>query len=200
MDAALTLVATPAGFGKSTAVRAWCASRDVAQCWVTLDARDNDAVRLWTYVATAVDRVVAGPGRAALGRLHAAASLADPIDELVDGIRAFGDELVLVLDDLQTVTDKECLASIDYALEHLPATAHVIALTRIDPALSLPRLRAGGDLVELRADELAFTAAEAHELLVELAGIDLDADEVGALCERTEGWPAALVLAARYGT
>jgi LuxR family transcriptional regulator, maltose regulon positive regulatory protein len=196
MDAALTLVAAPAGFGKSTAVRAWCASRDVAQCWVTLDARDNDPVRLWTYLATAVDRVVAGPGRAALGRLRAAASLAGPIDELVDGIRAFGDELVLVLDDLQTVTDTECLASIDYALEHLPASAHVIALTRIDPALRLHRLRVGGDLVELRADELAFTVSEAHELLVELGGIDLGAEEVRALCERTEGWPAALVLAA----
>jgi LuxR family transcriptional regulator, maltose regulon positive regulatory protein len=196
MGAPLTLVAAPAGSGKSTAVRAWCASREVAQCWVTLDARDNDPVRLWTYVATAVDRVCPGVGHAALGRLRAAASLAGPIDELANGIRAFGDELVLVLDDLQTVTDKECVASIDYALERLPSTAHVVALTRIDPALRLPRLRAGGDLVELRADELAFTAAEAQELLVEQGGVDLGAEEVGALCGRTEGWPAALVLAA----
>lgn len=192
--AALTLLSAPAGSGKSTAVRVWCASTSAAQCWVTLDSRDNDPVRLWTYVATAVDRVLPGVGRTALGRLRAAAALAGPIDALLNGIRAFGSEFVLVVDDLHTVTDDECLASIDYALEHLPATAHVIALTRIDPELRLPKLRALGALAELRADELAFTAMEAHELLVEHNRIDLGAEEVELLRERTEGWPAALSL------
>ena len=119
-DAALTLVAAPAGSGKSTAVRAWCAGRSSAQCWVTLDARDDDPLRLWTYVATAVDRVLPGVGRAAIGRLRADASLASPIDELLNGIRASGGEFVLVLDDLHTVTDDGCLESIGYAIEHLP--------------------------------------------------------------------------------
>jgi LuxR family transcriptional regulator, maltose regulon positive regulatory protein len=195
-DAALTLVSAPPGSGKSTAVRAWCASRSSELCWVTLDARDNDPVRLWTYVATAVDRVLPGVGHAALGPLRAGSALADPIDKLLNGIRARAREFVLVLDDLQTVTDGECLASIDYALEHLPATAHVIVLTRIDPELRLPQLRARGALTELRADELAFTAAEAHELLVERNRIDLGAEEVELLRKRTEGWPAAIVLAA----
>ena len=90
------------------------------------------------------------------------------------------------------------MQSIGYALEHLPAKAHLIALTRIDPALRLPHLRARGALAELRGEELAFTPAEARELLVERNRIDLGAEEVALLCERTEGWPAALVFAALW--
>ena len=192
---ALTLVAAPPGFGKSTAVREWCAHRTTAHAWVTVDARDNDPVRLWTYVAAAVDRIRPGLGRASLARLRAAGDVASPIDELLNAIAVLGFELVIVLDDLQTVTDGEALASIDYAVEHLPANARVIAITRIDPALKLARLRAGGALSELRSDELAFTLAEARELLVERGRTRLGDDEVKLLHERTEGWPAALVLA-----
>ena len=194
-DAALTLVAAPPGFGKSTAVRTWCAARSAAHAWVTLDARDNDPVRLWTYIATAVDRIRPGLGRAALRRLRATVDVASPIDELLNGISGLGAEVVLVLDDLQTVTDSESLASVEYALEHLPANARLVVITRIDPALSLARLRAGGSLAELRADELAFTVAEARELLVERGGTGIGDDEVRLLHVRTEGWPAALVLA-----
>ena len=119
-DAALTLVAAPAGYGKTTAVRAWCASQDAALAWVTLDAGDNDPTRLWRYVATAVDRVRPGLGRGALQRLGVPGSpVEDAVDELMNGIAALGSGLVLVLDDLHTVTDEECLASIDHALSHL---------------------------------------------------------------------------------
>ena len=194
-DAALTLVAAPPGFGKSTAVRTWCASRSEPLAWVTLDARDNDPVRLWTYIATAVDRIRTGLGRTTLRRLGAAAVVAGPIDELLNRIGGFGRELVIVLDDLQTVTDRDALASIDYAVEHLPANARLIVITRIDPALGLARLRAGGALAELRADELAFTVAEARELLVERGKVRIGDGEVELLHARTEGWPAALVLA-----
>ena len=192
----VTLVAAPAGYGKTTAVRTWCASRQVAIAWVTLDAGDNDPMRLWTYAATAVDRVREGLGRGALQRLRAGGSAIEPpVDELMNGIGAFGNGLVLVFDDLQSVTDEECLASIDYALEHLPAPARLIVISRADPGLRLARLRAQGRLAELRADELAFTTKEAHELLVERGGVDLGAEEVELLRERTEGWPAALSLA-----
>jgi LuxR family maltose regulon positive regulatory protein len=112
-ETALTLVAAPPGFGKSTAVRAWCAKRTAAHAWVTLDVRDNDPVRLWTYVAAAVDRIRPGLGRATLTRLRATADVAGPIDELLNAIAGFGAELVIVLDDLQTVTAGEALAAID---------------------------------------------------------------------------------------
>ncbi len=171
----------------------------MALAWVTLDAGDNDLVRLWTYVATAVDRVREGLGRRALKRLGVAgAPIEIAVDELMNGLAAFDDEIVLVLDDLQYVTDTECLASIDYALEHLPAMGHMIVISRTDPALELGRLRGRGGLAEVRAGELAFTVAEAQELLVGLARIELDAGQIELLQERTEGWPAALFLAALW--
>ena len=193
--APLTLVAAPAGYGKTTAVRAWCASQDAALAWVTLDAGDNDPVRLWGYVATAVDRVRPGLGRGALQRLSMPdGPIEDVVDELMNAVAAFGRRLVIVLDDLHAVTDAECLSSIDYALAHLPTAARMVVLTRADPALALPRLRAAGALVELRANDLAFTPAEAHGLLVERGHLELGAEEIDLLVERTEGWPAALVL------
>ena len=198
-DAALTLVAAPAGYGKTTAVRDWCASSETALAWVTLDAGDNDPVWFWTYVATAVDRVREGLGRRALQRLRVSGMpIETAVDELMNGIAGFGRELALVLDDFHTVTDGECLASIEYALERLPATARLIVITRADPALGLAWLRARGALVELRASDLAFTAVEARELLVDRAGLDLDAEDIEVLRERAEGWPAALYLAALW--
>ncbi len=197
--AALTLVAAPAGYGKSTAVREWLTSRGTAFAWVTLDAGDNDLVRFWTYVATAVDRVREGLGRRALKRLGLpGAPIEIAVDELMNGMAAFGDELVLVLDDFHTVTDVDCLASIGDSLERLPATARLIVISRTDPAIELGRLRGRGALAELRAGELAFTAAEAQELLVGLARLELDAVQIELLQERTEGWPAALFLAALW--
>ena len=180
-------------------MRAWCASSETAFAWVTLDAGDNDPARLWTYAATAVDRIRDGLGRRALHRLRASGLAIETIvDELMNGIAGFGQELALVLDDFHTVTDGRCLASIEYALEHLPTTARLIMITRADPALGLARLRARGALVELRASDLSLTAAESRELLVDRAGVQLGAEEIEVLHERTEGWPAALYLAALW--
>jgi ATP/maltotriose-dependent transcriptional regulator MalT len=195
-DATLTLVAAPPGFGKTTAVRSWCASGGSALAWVSLDASDNDPFRLWRYAATAVDRVREGLGRNALRRLGAAGgSIEDPVIELMNGIAAYGDELTIVLDDFQSVTDAECLESVGYALENLPPTARLVLLTRVDPVLRLPQLRANGMLAELRTKELAFTVDEARELLVERGGLALGPAEVEILWARTEGWPGALYLA-----
>lgn len=196
---ALTLVAAPAGYGKTTAVRAWCAHRDAAVAWVILDAGDDDPVRLWTYAAAAVDGVREGLGRRALRRLRETGGpIESAIDELIDGMTVFGEELLLVFDDMQAVTDPECLASIEYAIRSAPANVRLIAVTRTDPALRLAHLRAGGELTELRASELAFTAAEARAFFVERSGVDLEPDEFELLYQRTEGWPAALSLAAHW--
>ncbi|HET9737610.1 MAG TPA: hypothetical protein VFP78_05765, partial [Solirubrobacteraceae bacterium] len=192
----LTLVAAPAGYGKTTAVRDWCGSRRAPVAWISLDAGDNDPVRLWLYVATAVDRVREGLGRLALQRLRATGGgIQHGVDELMNGIAAFGDELVVVLDDVQAVDNPDCLGSLDYAVEHLPPNARVIAISRADPALRLARLRAGGKLHELRAAEFAFSREETRELVVERGRVELGAEEVRSLHERTEGWPAALALA-----
>ena len=195
-DALLTVVAAPAGYGKTTEVRAWCADLGAALAWVSLDAGDNDPVLLWRYVATAVDRVRSGLGRGAVRRLSVAGGPIEvAVDELMNDVTTLGGELFIVLDDVHAVISEECLWSIDYALGHLPANAHVVLITRVDPALRLARLRAAGALVEVRGSELAFTAAEAHELLVDLGQLELGSEEIDVLVERTEGWPAALVLA-----
>ena len=195
-DASLTLVAAPAGYGKTTAVRAWCAGLGMGPAWVTLDSGDNDPVLLWRYVATAVDRVSSGLARDALRRLSlAGGQVKAAIDELMNAVAALGSELIVVLDDVHEVFDEESLASIDYAVGHVPPNLHLVLLTRIDPALSVARLRAAHALVEVRAAELAFTTAEARELLVGLGRLELGAEEIDMLVERTEGWPAGLVLA-----
>ena len=199
VEAALTLVAAPAGYGKTTAVRAWAEDSGSALAWVTLDAGDNEPARLWTYVATAVDRVRNGLGRRALNRLRAPGIAVEvAVDEVMNGIAEFGRPFTLVLDELQTVTDTECLASLDYAIERLPPSARLIVITRADPALELARLRARGALAEVRAADLAFTLAEARELLVDRARVALDDGQIKILRTRTEGWPATLYLAALW--
>jgi LuxR family maltose regulon positive regulatory protein len=195
-SAALTLVAAPAGYGKTLAVSDWCSKSGASVAWVSLDAADNDPIRLWTYVATAVDRVRQGLGQRALQLLKApGAAIDDVADEVMNGIAVFGGELIVVLDDMHALTDAACLSSIDHALSHVPPNARLIVVTRVEPALSLDRLRASGQLTELRARDLAFTLAEAHEFLVVREHLPLERDEVAALLTRTEGWPAALVLA-----
>ena len=176
-------------------MHAWCASGSEPHAWVTLDARDNDPVRLWTYVATAVDRIRPGLGRTTLGRLGVAAGVAGPIDELLNRIGDSGRELVIVLDDLQSVTDRDALASIDHAVEHLPPNARLIVITRIDPCA-----RPGEAARRRRAHRAArrrarIHGAETRELLVDRGKVHLGDDEIELLHGRTEGWPAALVLA-----
>jgi LuxR family maltose regulon positive regulatory protein len=197
-DVMLTLVAAPPGYGKTVAARAWYESRSGAVAWLTLDAGDNDPVRFWTYAATAVDRVRHGLGRGALQQLEISGGVESAVIELVNGMATFGAPLTVVLDDFQSITDRECLDSIDYALEHLPPTTRLVVITRTDPSLNLSRLRANGALAEVRASALAFTRQETTELLVEREGLDLTPDEIEALHERTEGWPGALYLAALW--
>ena len=145
-DMRVCLVVAPAGYGKTTAVRNWSEGTPAALAWVTLDSLDNDLLRLWTYVSAAVDRVREGLGRRALKRLQGSGmAIEDAIDELMNDIAALRRDMTLVLDDLNTVTSPECLASIVYAVERLPATARMILITRADPALGLARWRARGE-------------------------------------------------------
>ena len=192
----LTLIDAPLGYGKTVLAQTWCAARsERGIAWISLDAADDDPVRLWTYIATSVDRIRRGLGSGALSRLQApAADVDDAINELVNGISAYGDELVVVLDDLQALSTT-ALESIEHFVEWLPANARLLVTSRYDPPISLARLRGRGVLGELRAHDLAFTTAEAHTLLVDQQGLPLEGVDVELLVERTEGWPAALYLA-----
>ncbi len=151
---------------------------------------------MWRYIATAVDRVRQGLGRTALQRLHTlTGSVEHAVDELLNGASALRRPLVIVLDDLHVVTSDSCRRSLEHAIAHLPDNVRLILISRVDPGLKLGRARVSGSLVEVRAAQLAFTSDEAREFLVTRGHLDLGQTEVDGLLERTDGWPAAVVLA-----
>ncbi len=194
----LTMVDAAAGYGKTTLLRSWCIERPEPVIWMTLDAGDDDPVRLWTHLATAVERLGAGLGGGALMRLGVrGATVETAVDELMNGLVAYGQPITIVLDDLHALGSERSLQSIAHAIERLAANARVLISTRSDPAISLARLRARGALTEIRARDLAFTVEEARELIVR-EGIELSDESVELLVERTEGWPAGLYLAALW--
>lgn len=199
-DSRLTLVSAPAGFGKTTLLAEWLgatsgAVRHVA--WLSLDPADNDPASFWTGVVTALQSAVPGVGSAAL-ELIVCTPLPTEVmlTSVLNDLAAAPEDVWLVLDDYHLVDSNQVRNGMVFLLEHLPPHVHVVISTRADPDLPLSRWRVGGDLVEIRAAELRFTSEEAAAYLNEVAGLDLAADDVAALEQRTEGWIAALQLAA----
>ena len=150
------------------------------------------------HLATAVERLGEGFGRRALSCLGVrGAPVEAAVDELMNGLVAYGRRVTIVLDDLHAVRSEASIRSIAHAIERLPANARLVALTRSDRAIGLARLRARGVLTEVRARELAFTVDETREL-VGREGIGLSNESLELLFDRTEGWPAGLYLAALW--
>ena len=192
-SASLTLVVAPAGYGKSVAAKGWLAHHGHPAAWVTTDAGDNDPVRLWTSIATAVERVRASCGKEALDRLRSPLGAVRPaIEALAAALETDGRPLALVVDDLHEIADP---GSLDHAIETLPDNVHLLLITRAPPALRVARLRSQGQLVEIGADELAMTGPEARQLLDALDVPRLDDGELATLIARTGGWPAVVYLA-----
>jgi LuxR family maltose regulon positive regulatory protein len=194
----LSLVACPAGFGKSTLLAAWREheSRQRAVAWVTLDECDDDAVALWSHVIAALCRVCPGLAPEPWAALVASAPVLEVVLPRLVNELAEQPEVVLVLDDFHRLSSAPSRDSVAWFVDHVPATVQVVLSTRTDPALPLGALRAHGHLLELRADELRFTADEAGEFLNERLALDLAAADVDLLVARTEGWPAGIYLAA----
>jgi LuxR family transcriptional regulator, maltose regulon positive regulatory protein len=194
----LTVLDAGVGYGKTTLVRSWCIERSEPVIWMTLDPADDDPVRLWMHLATAVDRLGQGLGGRALMRLGVRGGQVETaVEELMNGLVAYGRQVTIVLDDLHMVRSEASLSSIGYAIERLPAGVRLVVSTRSDPAIGLAKLRASRALIEVRARELAFTLDEARELIVR-EGVELSGESVDLLVERTEGWPAGLYLAALW--
>jgi LuxR family maltose regulon positive regulatory protein len=194
----VTLIAAPAGYGKTTIVTQWLASvfRPASVAWISLDMSDNEPVRLWTDIANALDRagcVIARdiPGFIASGGHDMVTAV---LPRIVDAIAALAEDVTVVVDDFDSVRSAECNEQIDFFIKHLPANSHLVLITRADPTLRLGRLRAAGQLSEIRADDLAFNSDEASSLLV-ADGVQLSGDGLSELMRRTEGWPAGLYLA-----
>src|SRR5262245_37045983 len=217
----LILVCAPAGFGKTSLLADWARRGGRSAAWLSLDAGDNDPARFWRHVVAALDRV--RPGIAdQVGPLlgpPAPPSFEGVITALINTLAdqpggpggpgasgdpgglggpggPAGDEVLLALDDYHLIDAEPVHTSLIFLLEHLPPGLPLVLASRSDPPLPLARLRAGGQLTELRAGDLRFTTDEAAALLGAAVGPGLPATAVEALAERTEGWAAGLQLAA----
>jgi LuxR family transcriptional regulator, maltose regulon positive regulatory protein len=191
------LVVAPPGFGKSTLLAEWDQQDGRPFAWLSLDAGDNDPIVFWSNVTEAV-RVI-DPRFAAdvepAFRVPGTDLLRGVVPQLMNELGAIEGQIVLVLDDYQSITDPTCHRSVELLLERRPSNVGLVIATRSDPPFPLGRLRAGGDLLELRASELGFTRSETEGFLNEEMGLHLSGRALTALQERTEGWPAGLYLA-----
>jgi LuxR family transcriptional regulator, maltose regulon positive regulatory protein len=199
--AGLILVDAPAGFGKTILVAQWRASLAGTRpfAWVSLDRGDDDPARLWWYVVTALQRACPQiGGEAILAELRVQApdftGLVLPL--LANELAALPGPVVLVLDDYHVIKERSCHDQIAFLLSHLPPMAQIVLITRADPALPLARLRAAGQMAEIRARELRFAAGEAATLVHAVSGVQLSEPDLADLMDRTEGWPAGVYLAA----
>src|SRR5919112_4262641 len=196
----LTLLSAPAGCGKSTLLGAWASgfsgSRPVA--WLSLDSADNDPVRFWRYFVTATDRLYPGAGDAALALLGSAQAppFEAVLNTLLNELANLPINAVLVLDDYHVIEYGPIHEALGYLIDHLPPRMHLAISTRADPPVPLARLRARGELNELRANDLSFTSGEAATFFTRVMGLQLSAEEIAELERRTEGWVAGLQMAA----
>jgi len=198
----LTLLSAPAGFGKTTLLNEWfgrSANGGRSVAWVSLDEGDNDPVRFLTYLIAALR----GTGEEGFGEgvLAALRSPEPPrmeavLGALINELAALPGEVAVVLDDYHTIDSESVHRIVSFLLERLPEDARLVISGRVDPPLPLARLRARGQMTELHASDLRFTLEEAAAFLGDAMGLDVSADDVAALEGVTEGWIAALQLAA----
>lgn len=192
----LALLAAPPGSGKTTCLVEYIRRHGHRVAWVSLDTSDNDRGRFWTCVLSALQGEY-GLGEMALTMLR---SSQPPIEAalslLVNDLAAEPAETVLVLDDYHLIERPEIHRDLTFLLDHLPSQSHVVLAARSDPPLPLARLRARGEVAELRMHDLRFAEDEAREFLTGAMRLDLAPAEIAALEERTEGWIAGLQLAA----
>jgi LuxR family maltose regulon positive regulatory protein len=196
-DARLTLVAAPAGSGKTTLLAGWCEAERLEKpvSWLGLDERDNDPVVLWSHVLESLrgaDPTLTGIPASALMR---GGSITDTLlPRLANCLLDHGPR-VLILDDFHRLSDGPARDSVAWFVRNAPRAVQVVVATRTEPALGLASLRARGELVEVRGEDLHFTESEASALLNGRFDLGLTADDVALLVARTEGWPAGVYLA-----
>ena len=198
MHCKLTLISASAGFGKTTLVSEWIASCGRPVAWLSLDEGDNDPSRFLSYIVAALQTIKAEIGAGLLGALQ---SPQPPPPEMIltallNEITTVPDNFVLVLDDYHVIDSKPGDEALTFLLKHLPPQMHLVIATREDPHLPLARLRARGQLIELRAADLRFTPSEANDFLNQVMDLNLSPEDIAALETRTEGWITGLQLAA----
>jgi ATP-dependent transcriptional regulator len=195
----LCLIAAPAGFGKSTLLAQALATlpAETRVAYLALEANDNDPSRFWSYVLHAIERSQAGSVQQALQLLQASPNQVElALTELLNRLAEQSNDLLLVLDDFHAISHVQISRQLDFLISHAPPQLHLVIASRSDPMLSLARLRARGELLELRAADLRFTSEEALAFFNQSMGLQLDLATIEQLEKRTEGWAAGLQLAA----
>ena len=199
LTAKVALVCAPTGWGKTSLLAEWAAvSPDVRFAWVSLDPRDDEPLRFWRYVTAALANLEPSLAQTAQRRLTSpVVSIEDEIlPVLVNDLADAAQAIVLVLDDFHVITSPPIIEQLEYLTDRLPRDVRLAIATRSEPGLRLGRLRAMGEVAELRGEQLRFSEQEAAALLNDVHGLDLASDELAALQRQTEGWVAGLNLAA----
>jgi LuxR family maltose regulon positive regulatory protein len=198
LDRKLTLIAAPAGFGKTTLLSEWIPQCPRCVTWLSLDDGDNDSTRFWVYFISSLQHLHPDLGEGALSLLQSmqAPPITSILTKLINNITAFSEVFAIVLDDYHLIDSQAIHEALTYLIAHLPANMHLVITTRIDPPLPLARLRARDKLTEIRANDLRFTVNEVATFLTRAIGPSLLVEEVAALEARTEGWIAGLQIAA----
>lgn len=207
----LMLICAPAGYGKTTLVCEWVSqiggSGNAAGsnpeppaprvAWLTCDPEDNDLARYLTYLVAALRQVHPGLGEGLLSSFHASKSPAPNAlaTLLINDLAEISGRLILVLDDVHTLSAQPIHDFLTFLIEHQPPRVCLVLVTRADPALPLARWRGRGQLDEIRQNELAFTQSESSEFLKQTMGVTLTPEQLASLERRTEGWAAGLQLA-----
>ena len=195
LECKLALVSAPAGFGKTTLLSNWIHSLPPERArvaWVSLDEGDNEPVLFWRYVFAALDRTLPGLCTELVAYLHTqqAPPLRSALQTLINRLTEQPEQFFLILDDYHLLTEQAIHTTLTYLLEHLPPQLHLILATRADPPLPLPLLRARGQLLELRTDDLRCKPDEAAAFLEQTVNVPLPEDVVEQVANRTEGWLA----------
>ncbi len=192
----LTLIAAPAGFGKTTLAAEWLTTHPGKSVWLSLDSSDNDPVRFWRYVFTACRRLDPSLGKSALAALNTSTqpSLETILTAFINELSQLASPCVLVLEDYHLLTSPEVHQSLAFFLDHLPHHFHLLIISRTEPPLPLARLRARNDLTELTAADLRFSPEETQTFLQQTLHLTLPPETIARLDERAEGWVAGLRL------
>jgi LuxR family maltose regulon positive regulatory protein len=194
----LTLISAPAGFGKTTLLSEWVAGCGRPVAWLSLDEEDKDLARFLIYLVVALQTVALNIGAEVVAALQSPQQppIESILTSLVNEITVLPGDLLLILDDYHLVDSKPVDSALTFLLEHLPPQLHLVIATREDPQLPMARLRARGQLTELRLSDLRFSPTEAAKFLNQAMGLNLSVEDAVALETRTEGWIAGLQLAA----
>ena len=196
----LTLVSAPAGYGKTTLVTGWLDSikEGTRMAWLSIEKGDNAPARFLGYWMTALQRMgdFELESFQSLLDMPQLPSIQNILDEVINALTALEDQAVLVLDDYHAIINPIIHEALEYFIDHQPTQVHLILTTREDPPLPLPRLRARGQMTEIRASDLRFTEEEANQFFNQSMQLTLDDNFVQSLEMRTEGWAVGLHLAA----